>query len=169
MPVSWLRWTPMRFAIGTLAIALVFGVFTFARALQLSEVPGGTLPVLPNPAALVAPAQPAAINVQDVINRDVFAPDRIAPSNRYLLPSEIDRDVGPAVTPPRILVLGVALADSGQSFATAQVGNDRPTIVRVGDKLGPYTVKAIASKRVTFTSANGTTQTVVALTSGSGN
>ena len=169
MPTSWSRWAPMRAALGSLLLAIVLAVYSLARALQLSDVTQGALPVLPNSAALVAPAQAKAIDVTDIVRRDVFASDRVAPANSYLLPSEIDHDTGPAVVPPRITVLGVAIADAGQSFATAQVGTDRPTIVRVGDKLGPYTVKSIAPKRVTFASANGATQTVVALTSGSGN
>ncbi len=166
MPAAWWRWGPMRAALAALVVALMVAVFTFVRALQLSDVPSGSLPVLPNPAALVAPPPPATVNVQAVVQRDVFAPDRTPPTNAYLLPSEIDRDVGPAVSPPTIVVLGIALADSGHSFATAKVGTSNPTIVRVGDKLGPYTVKSIESKRVTFASANGKTQTVAALTSG---
>ena len=166
IPASWWRWGPMRAALATLAVALVIASLTFVRAMELSDVPGGSLPVLPNPAALAAPPQASAVNVQAVVQRDVFAPDRTAPANAYLLPSEIDREAGPAVTPPEIVVLGIALADSGHSFATAKVGTSNPTIVRVGDKLGPYTVKRIESKRVTFASPNGKTQTIAALTSG---
>ncbi len=163
---SWLRWGPLRVALVLFGIALLLAIFMLVRALQLSEVPSGTLPVLPNPAALIAPPPAAALDVKKVVERDVFAPDRTAPTNAYLLPSEIDRDVGAATAPPPIVVLGIALADSGHSFATAKVGTNNPTIVRVGDKIGPYTVKAIERKRVTFASANGKTQIVAALTSG---
>ncbi|MEP6780926.1 MAG: hypothetical protein ABJC26_13610 [Gemmatimonadaceae bacterium] len=166
IPSAWLRWGPMRAAIGALGIALVVAIFTFERALQLSEVESGTLPVLPNPAALIAPPQANALDVNAVVERDVFAPDRTAPTNSYLLPSEIERDVSAVTAPPQIVVLGVALADSGHSFATAKIGSELPRIVRVGDKIGPYTVKSIESKRVTFALANGRTQTVAALTSG---
>ncbi|MEP6766568.1 MAG: hypothetical protein ABJB66_19795 [Gemmatimonadaceae bacterium] len=166
IPSAWLRWGPMRLAVGALGIALVVAIFTFVRAMQLSEVGMGALPVLPNPAALIAPPQANALDVKAVVERDVFAPDRTAPTNSYLLPSEIERDVGPIVTPPPVVVLGIALADSGRSFATAKVGADLPRIVRIGDKIGPYTVRNIEVKRVTFALANGKTQIVAALTSG---
>ena len=168
-PSGWLKWGPMRGAIGALLVAAVTVTVTLVRAMQLSAVDVGTPPVLPNPSALMSPAVRPALNVDAIFARDVFATDREAPANRYLLVPEVE-DTGPPGPPPaRVQVLGIALADSGRSFATVQVGTDRPTIVRIGDVLGPYTVKSIAKKVVTFTTQGGGVLTITALTSGSGN
>lgn len=169
IPNSWMRWQPMRYALLFLLLATTIALYSVVRAVQLTAVPTGALPILPNPAALVAPARMPPLDVGNVIDRDVFAPDRTAPANQYLLPSEMEPEAGPAFTPPRLLVLGIAMADGGRSFATAQVGTERPTIVRVGDRLGPYTVKTIEAKRVTFALPGGASQTVEKLTSGTGN
>lgn len=169
MPASWLRWTPMRAAIGTVAVALVLAVFTLVRAVQLTEAPSANLPVLPNPGELSSPAPAAKVDIPSVVSRDVFDAMRSAPTNRYLLASEIPEPEAPAAAPPRVVVLGIAIADGGRSFATAQVGAERPVIVRVGDRLGPYTVKTIESKRVTITLPSGAVQTLAALNSGFGN
>jgi|GEM_PF-1496972 len=169
MPNAWLRWGPMRVAMVAVAVSLVLMVYTLARAVQISEVPAGELPVLPNPAALVAPPPPPTVNITKVVSRDVFDVARSAPTNRYLLASEITEPDAPAAPLPRLVVLGIALASGGRSFATCQVGAERPTIVRVGDKIGPYTIKAIESKRVTIMLPTGAVETLFALNSGSGN
>ena len=166
---SWLRWTPMRVAIGALLASVLVAGYTLVRAVQLSEPPTASMPVLPNPRDLTAPAPLTRVDISAAIRRDVFDPTRTAPTNRYLLGSEMEAIETPAAPLPRVVVLGIAMADGGRSFATCQVGADRPAIVRVGDKLGPYTVKAIESKRVIFTLPSGAVETVAALNSGFGN
>lgn len=168
MPSSWLRWMPMRAAIGLLALSFVVALFTLTRAMQLTATESGDVPTLPDPSQLASPPQPVQIDVEDVVSRDVFDAMRSAPTNRYLLAAEMPEEVAPAAPPPRVVVLGIALADNGRSFATCQVGAERPVIVRVGDKLGPYTVKSIESKRVTVTLPGGAVQTIAALNSGYG-
>ncbi|MEO7363124.1 MAG: hypothetical protein ABI120_22515 [Gemmatimonadaceae bacterium] len=169
MSSAWLRWGPMRAAIGAMIVALGFAAFTLVRAVQLTEAPVGTVPVLPNPAELSSSASTVKVNISDVVSRDVFDAMRSAPTNRYLLASEILEPETPGAALPRVVVLGVAMADGGRSFATCQVGAERPIIVRVGDKLGPYTVKTIERRRVTITLPSGAVQIIDALNSGFGN
>lgn len=169
MPAAWLRWAPMRAAVAVVALSLLLMLYTLMRAVQITDVPSGVLPVLPNPAALVAPPPPPTINIVAVVNRDVFDVARSAPTNRYLLPSEILEPDAPAAALPRLVVLGIGLASGGRSFATCQVGSERATIVRVGDKIGPYIIKAIESKRVTIMLPSGAVETISALNSVSGN
>lgn len=169
MPAAWLRWTPMRAALGALVVAVAFAVFTLVRAIQLTETPLANVPVLPNPGELSSSGANKKVDIPDVISHDMFDPSRAAPTNRYLLASEMPEPEVAAAPPPRVVVLGVAMADGGRSFATCQVGAERPVIVRVGDKLGPYTVKSIESKRVTVTLPGGAVQTIAALNSGFGN
>lgn len=166
IPATWLRWTPMRVSIGLLAVSVLVAGYTLTRAVQLTAEESGAVPTLPNPGELLAPPKVPTINVEDVVSRDVFDGMRSAPTNRYLLASEMPEPVAAAAPPPRVVVLGIAMADGGRSFATAQVGAERPTIVRVGDKLGPYTIKTIESKRVTVTLPGGATQIIAALNSG---
>ncbi|MBC8086360.1 MAG: hypothetical protein H7Z40_03785 [Phycisphaerae bacterium] len=169
MPSAWLRWGPMRAAIAAVALSVVLMLYALSRAVQITDVPAGVLPVLPNTAALVAPPPPTAINIVAVVNRDVFDPARSAPTNRYLLASEISEPEAPAAALPRLVVLGIGLASGGRSFATCQVGAEPARIVRVGDKIGPYTIKAIESKRVTIMLPTGAVETIPALNSVSGN
>lgn len=159
----------MRAALGAVAVALVFAVFTLVRAVQLTEAPVGTVPVLPNPGELSSSVSTVKVDIPEVVSHDIFDMSRAAPTNRYLLASEIPEPETPAAAPPRVVVLGIAMADGGRSFATCQVGAERPVIVRVGDKLGPYTVKAIESKRVTVTLPGGAVQIIAPLNSGFGN
>jgi hypothetical protein len=169
MPSAWLRWGPMRAAIVAVTASLLLTLYTLTRAIQITDVPSGTLPVLPNPAALVAPPPPPMVNIPAVVSRDVFDVGRSAPTNRYLLAHEMSEPAAPAAPLPRLVVLGIGLAAGGRSFATCQVGADRPVIVRVGDKIGPYTIKAIESKRVTIMLPTGAVETLTALNSGFGN
>ena len=59
------------------------------------------------------------------------------------------------IDPPKPVVLGIALSDSAHSFATCTLDGGLPTIVRVGNSIGIYTVKSIERGRVTFTTADG--------------
>lgn len=169
IPAAWRRWTPMRVAVGALLASVLVAGYTLTRALRLSETPTASMPVLPNPGDLTASARLSGVDIPAAISRDLFDPSRVAPTNRYLLGSQIEDVETPAAPLPRVVVLGIAMADGGRSFATCQAGADRPAIVRVGDRLGPYTIKAIESKRVIFTLPSGAVDTVAALNSGFGN
>lgn len=169
IPSAWWRWTPMRAALGFLLVAILVAGYTLTRALQLTETEVGVVAPLPNPGELSPPPSAPKVDIEAAVSRDAFDIARAAPTNRYLLASEILEVTAPAAPPPRLVVLGIALADGGRSFATCQVGAERPVIVRVGDKLGPYTVKAIENKRVTVTLPSGAVQIVAALNSGLGN
>lgn len=52
-------------------------------------------------------------------------------------------------------VLGTAVAEDGSSFAMCRLGGGPATVVRVGERLGVYTVLAITRGRVTFRDAAG--------------
>ena len=169
MPSAWWRWTPMRAALGFLLVAIVVAGYTLTCALQLTETEVGVVPALPNPGELSPPPSAPTVDIEVAVSRDAVDIARSAPTNRYLLASEIPEVSAPVAPPPRVVVLGIALADGGRSFATCQVGAERPVIVRVGDKLGPYTIKAIEAKRVTVTLPGGAVQIIAALNSGLGN
>ena len=52
-------------------------------------------------------------------------------------------------------MLGTAASDAAHGFATVQLADGAPTIVRVGDKIGEYTVKSIERGHVVFTTPSG--------------
>jgi hypothetical protein len=100
------------------------------------------------------------IDPEQVVEQDIFAYDRTAPAARYPMPGEIDDTPAPVASgppPARPEVLGTAVGLDGAAFATAQLPNTGPRIVRVGDKLGIYTVVAITRGTVTFRAADALT------------
>ena len=76
-------------------------------------------------------------------------------------------DAEPAPEPPKPVVLGTAIGGAGGNFATVQLGSGRPTSVRVGDKVGIYTVTRIERGKVLFTSQSGERLEVSAAKQGS--
>lgn len=95
------------------------------------------------------------IDPAQVVATDIFAVDRSAPSARYPMPGEFreNRNAEPTEPLVRPRVLGTAVGNNGEAFATAQNGGP-PRIIRVGDKLGIYTVVAITRGTVTFRAAD---------------
>lgn len=153
-------------ALGVL-LALALATWTASRIWRVDEVPaaapGGAL----STEALSAPARPESVDVQTAASLDLFNPDREAPAARYRLPSDpaaVASDVPP---PARPVVLGTAIATDGSSFATCQLESSRLLMVRVGDKVGSYTVKSIERGRVVFLTPTGERLEILALRPGS--
>jgi type IV pilus biogenesis protein PilP len=71
------------------------------------------------------------------------------------MPGESAPDDAAAPEPIKPVVLGTVVATDGSHFATCQLPGGRPTVMRVGDKLGEYTVTAIEKNKVTFRNAAG--------------
>jgi hypothetical protein len=63
-------------------------------------------------------------------------------------------------------VLGTAVASDGKHFATLQLGTDSPKLVRVGDRIGDWTVRAISRGKVVVESSQGTRAELGAITLG---
>jgi hypothetical protein len=150
----------MRFAL--VALALAVGVLAWAgvRAytVAIDEASAATLPA--SSTALNAPPAIVGVDVEAIVDNDVFAPDRAAPARRYRLPGEdepvVTVSAPPPREPPRPIVLGTALnADSTLSFTTVQLGTSRPTQLRIGGKIGEYTVLAIERRKVIFVGPSG--------------
>lgn len=161
--LEYIDFTPLRVALAALVLAAAFALWALAGAFRdgpASELPraGGNRVA---PLRQVALAPPA--DVDAAVEQDIFAPDRSAPSEPFHMPGEASASTAAAVASPKPTVLGTAVSDGASSFATARFGDAAPRIVRVGDKLGPYTVVAIARGRVTFRTADGDRLDVAAL------
>jgi hypothetical protein len=148
---EWASTNTGRAAAGALAISAGLFLWTLVSAVRVEAVPQLSAPAFASTASLAGPAPSAATDVDAAVQADLFAADRSAPLNRYRAPGEESDDAAPKVEPMLPVVLGTAVSDPAHSFATVQLGDGFPVIVRIGDKIGDYTVHAIDRERVTFT------------------
>ncbi|MGE5731553.1 MAG: hypothetical protein ACM37U_06430 [Gemmatimonas sp.] len=142
---------------GILAMLVALGVVTrtivnVVRAAPVPEVPASTSV---NLAQLTRGPIPPPADIQSAVENDLFSPDRSAPSTPYRMPGERDVSDGPVVEPVKPAVLGTAVATDGRNFATMQLGDERPVLVHVGDKIGEWTVKSIGRGKVVLVTAAG--------------
>ena len=151
----WTRSMGVRLSlIALLASIVVFG-WSVSRALReepLPDIPPATLASLESIKG--AGALPKT-DIHSAVENDVFSADRTAPAAPYRMPGEHAPDDKPVAEPLKPIVLGTAVATDGRSFATVQLGDARPTLVHVGDKIGEWSVKAIVRGKVTLVSTSG--------------
>jgi hypothetical protein len=151
----WTRSIGARVAIGALLAAIIvtgWSVVNAVRSEPLPDVPPTSLASLESikRTALTTPT-----DVQAAVENDLFSADRSAPEAPYRMPGENAPDDKPVAEPMKPIVLGTVVATDGRSFATVQLGDARPTLVHVGDKIGEWAVKAIARGKVTLVSTGG--------------
>ena len=148
---AWASTNAGRVAAGALAISAALFFWTLVGAIRLEAVPQLPAPQFVSSAALAAPAPQAATDVEAAVQADLFAAERTAPARRYRAPGEDSDEETPKGEPVLPVVLGTAVSDPAHSFATVQLGDGSPVIVRIGDKIGEYTVQSIDRERVVFT------------------
>ena len=152
---EWASTNAGRGAIAALAVSALVALWTLVHAIRIEPVPESPAPQFAVGGALAAPAPAPAIDVAAAVETDPFAADRSAPENRYRAPSEESDETAPKEAPAVPVVLGTAASDAAHSFATVQLADSHPTIMRVGDKIGEYTVKSIERGHVVFTAPSG--------------
>jgi len=120
-----------------------------SRATQLDSV---TVRVLPRPAT------PAAIRHQ-TIAADPFRPERAPASIAFRMPSDAAAGVAVVSHTPEegLLLVGTALLPDGRSFAMCRIGADPPRVVRVGERIGEYTLRLVTQGQARFETAAGRT------------
>jgi len=144
----------LRVASGVLAVSIMTTVWTLVNALRVEAVPD----VPPsNVASLQGTHGPkrTRTDISNVVENDLFSADRSAPDTPYRMPGDPDPNDKPAALPEKPLLLGTGVATDHRNFATVQLGADRPTLVRVGDKIGLWVVRAIERNRITLVTATG--------------
>ena len=153
-----MRDSRVRLAGLTVGAALVVLVMAAAGAIRVDPVNAAAPPAsVPDSALRFAATAPGA-DVAGAVARDLFTDDRRPPARRYLMPGENDTPTGgPAPLPA---VLGTAIGSDGEHFATALIAGGLPTIVRVGSKIGAYTVVAIERGKVTLRGPDGSRSTI---------
>lgn len=150
---EWAGTNAGRATLGALAVSAVVFVWTLVNAIRIEPVPQLPPPQFFASAALATGPRGAEGDIESAVQADLFAADRSAPSRRYTVPGEESDEAAPTVEPVLPVVLGTAVSDPAHSFATVQLGDGFPVIVRVGDRIGEYTVQGIDRERVVFTTA----------------
>ena len=150
----------VRIAMFALIVSALLLLFATVRAVRIEPPQTGTSAGAPRTSNPITVGRVVQVDAEQVVQQDIFAHDRMAPAARYPMPGELDD--APATDasgspPARPLVLGTAVGIDGAAFATAQLPNTSPRIIRVGDKLGAFTVVAITRGTVTFRAADALT------------
>jgi len=87
--------------------------------------------------------------IERAIERDPFGVRRAAAE----LPSPAAEPA--ANTEPALRVIGTVVDSLGGSFAFCQLGSAQPRILRVGQKIGTYELRAVEQGRATFAGPDG--------------
>jgi len=148
--------TKFRLALGALAVALLAVAWSLLSAIRIAPTAEAAPPQFNTAAALVRDSGISPIEISTVVDLNLFAPDRSAPLRRYNL-SGYEEEPTPveAVEVPRPIVLGTAVGRGARSFAMCSLAGASTVIVRVGDKLGEFTVRSIERGAVVFSTASG--------------
>lgn len=150
----------VRVALTAVFVAVALDAWTLVRAFHTPDDPDPPAATLASLQGVSSPAKVPALNIATIVENDLFAEDRSAPSARYRMPDDPDLSK-PVVEPPKPVVLGTAVATDGRSFATVQLGDSRPTLVRVGGKIGEWTVTSIGRGKIALVSSGGSRADVI--------
>jgi hypothetical protein len=152
---EWTSTNAGRAAVALLTAATVLTLWTLVHAVRIAPVPESSEPQFAGGSALATAAPARTVDVGAAVETDPFAADRSAPEHAYRAPGEEGDDGGPKAPSVEPVVLGTAVGDPTRSFATVQLGDSHATIMRVGGKIGGYTVKSIERGHVVFTTPSG--------------
>lgn len=151
---DWTATPASRVALGAFVVTVTVTGWTLMHALRAEALPDPPTTTLASLETITRRVPRAPADIQAAVENDLFSNDRTAPDTPYRMPGEKDADA-PAPEPMKPAVLGTAVATDGRSFATVAFGDGRATLVHVGEKIGDWTVKAIARGKVTLVSTSG--------------
>jgi hypothetical protein len=157
----------VRASMAAFAISALLAGWTLSRAVRIDAPPQAVPSQFDAFGVIVAPPVRASVDMAAAVENDLFDPDRTAPEKPFRLPGEDDPSVSAEIvaSPPPV-VLGTAIMGEGHSFATCQLPDGVPMIVRVGDRLGDFTVRSIEKGHVGFTTMTGKRLDIPALKTG---
>ncbi len=146
----------LQLALATLAVAVLVVAWSLVSALRIEPTSEAAPPQFNTAAALIGDSSAPVVEVAEVVDLNLFAPDRSAPLRRYSL-SGYEEVIAPEAVAeaPKPLVLGTAVGTGARSFAMCSLAGAPTVIVRVGDKLGDYTVRSIERGVVVFSTTSG--------------
>ncbi len=90
------------------------------------------------------------------IEADPFRAERRPSPVAFRMPGEAlaGAQTNQADTPQAIVLIGTAV-ESGGGFAMCQIGSEAARLVRLGERLAGYTLRAVGQGRATFRTATG--------------
>ena len=153
---AWTKSVSVRIALAVLLVSIVVTGWSVSQALRVEALPDVPPTTLASLESIKTASSAPAMDVQAAVENDLFSADRTAPAAPYRMPGEHAPEDKPVVEPMKPIVLGTVVATDGRSFATVQLGDARPTLVHVGDKIGEWAVKAIMRGKVTLVGTSGT-------------
>lgn len=145
----------IRTSITTVAIAAVLFIVSLVRAIRITPVEAAPGPASAELVRSNATLLPPEIDLGAIGANGIFQPDRTALPYRYRMPGDALPNDSAAPDPLKPVVLGTVIATDGSNFATCQMPGGRPTVLRVGDTMGEFTVTAIEREKVVFKNAAG--------------
>ena len=157
--MRWPRWESRSWiALVAAALSILLMLVALGRSLVVAPLPGAEgAEAKTAPTALARTTAAGASEIAVVLRADPFAPERHAPATRFRLPGEAAA-TNAVVTPAALRLIGVALIADGRSFALVQAGGDTPRLVRIGEKIGGYTLRRVERDRATFAGPDGKSQ-----------
>ena len=155
MPRGWRQSVPLQVALGALALGVGATMWALVTAFRVQDIPDSPPAVVGSIENIRGGASRPKSDIETAVDNDVFSIDRAAPNAPYRMPGEPDPNAKAAPQPDKPVVLGTAVATDGRHFATLQMRDGRPTLVRVGDKIGEWTVRAIERGKVVLVSTGG--------------
>lgn len=155
MPRGWRQSVPLQVAMGALALGVGATMWALVTAFRAEAIPDAPPTVIGSIESIRGGASRPKSDIEATVDNDVFSIDRSAPNAPYRMPGEPDPNAKAAPQPEKPTVLGTAVATDGSHFATLQMRDGRPTLVRVGDKIGEWVVRSIERGKVALVSTGG--------------
>lgn len=154
-----------RFAGSALAASIMLLLMTAWRAARVADVQPLPLPMASPPQADSSTSRDDGFSLTRVmaaVNKDPFHPLRRRPARRLLPPSQSVTETVAAADPAvGLQVIGTAVSANGAGgFAMCAWGGAPPRIVRVGERVGDWTLRAVTPGAAQFVSSTGATAVV---------
>jgi hypothetical protein len=152
---EWTKTSAMRTALAFMVVAIAVTLWTLARALQGDSMAAPAPVTVASLEPTTSGANLPLADIEAAVESDLFSADRSAPDAPYRMPGENAPDDKPQIDPVKPVVLGTAVATDGRHFATVQIGDSRPTLVHIGDRIGEWVVRSIERGKVAFGNVGG--------------
>jgi hypothetical protein len=108
--------------------------------------------------AAASRSEPMVAELNAALTSDPFRPERRPAPVPFRMPGEAlsGNDADQPAPAQSIVLIGTAVSDGG-GFAMCQIGSEPARLVRLGERLAGYTLRAVGQGRATFRSETGQT------------
>jgi hypothetical protein len=97
------------------------------------------------------------VRVLAAVDKDPFHPERRRPGQRFRPPSDVTTTPASAAAPPPVLqLIGTAVAPDG-GFAMCALSGGSARIVRIGERVGDWTLSRVTQGAAEFATPSGAT------------